>query len=372
MYKKFIFAFIGLALVLGTIVIIKGKQFAPPPPFEFPPESVTTAKAVAQEWDRTVNSVGSLRADQGVTVASEGQGTIKKINFESGARVQTGDILIELDAEVERAQLAATESRAALAAVNLARARDLAERKVTSQAELDATDAAAKQAVADVNSLRAILEKKTMRAPFSGRVGIRQVNLGQYLDRGNPIVTLQALDPIHADFSLPQQRVSEVTVGYVTRVKIDARPGLTYEGRITAISPEVDITTRTVRVEATLANSDEQLSPGMFVDVQIVAAEKSHVIAVPSMAIYYQPYGDTVFVAKEVKDAKSGQMVKIAEQRFIKVGEARGDFVDIISGVQLGEEVVTTGAFKLSNGRKLFVDNSLAPHAELAPKPKNT
>ena len=372
MRKKFIFAFIGLVLVLGTIVAVKKKQFTPPPPFEFPPESVTTAKAEAQEWDRTVNSVGSLRADQGVTVSSEGQGTIKRIAFESGARVQAGAILVELDTAVERAQLAAAESRAALAAVNLVRARDLADRKVTSQSEFDAVDATAKQAAADVTSLRAVLEKKTMRAPFAGRVGIRQINLGQFLDRGNPIVTLQALDPIHVDFWLPQQRVSEIQAGYAVHLTLDARPGVVFEGKVAAISPEVDATSRTVRVEATLANADEQLSPGMFVNVAVVAPEKTQVVAVPAMAIYYQPYGDTVFVAKEIKDEKSGRTVKVAEQRVVKIGESKGDFVHILSGVKAGEEVVTTGAFKLTNGRKLFIDNSLAPKAELAPKPANT
>lgn len=372
MFKKFIFAFIGLALVLGTIVAVKKKQFTPPPPFEFPPESVTSAKAEAQEWDRAVNAVGSLRADQGVTVSSEGQGTVKRIAFESGARVQAGDVLVELDSEVERAQLAAAQAKAALADVNIARARDLQERNVISKSEFDAVDAANKQSLADVKSLQAVLEKKTMRAPFTGRVGIRTVNLGQFLDRGNPIVTLQALDPIHVDFWLPQQRVSEIKPGYTVRLAIDARPGVVFEGKVAAISPEVDATSRTVRVEATLANPDEQLSPGMFVNVSVVAPEKSAVVAVPAMAIYYQPYGDTVFVAKETKDAKSGQTVKIAEQRFVKVGESKGDFVNILSGVKPGEEVVTTGAFKLSNGRKLFIDNSLAPKAELAPKPANT
>ncbi|MBI3884223.1 MAG: efflux RND transporter periplasmic adaptor subunit [Opitutae bacterium] len=372
MLKKFVFALAGLAVVLGIIVAIKAKQFTPPPPFEFPPESVTTAKAEAQEWDRAVHAVGSLRADQGVTVASEGQGIVKHIGFESGARVQAGDVLVELDSAVERAQLAAAQAKAALADVNITRAKDLLGRNVISQSEFDAVDAATKQSLADVKSLQAVLDKKTMRAPFSGRVGIRMINLGQFLDRGNPIVTLQALDPIHVDFWLPQQRVAEIKAGYTARITTDARPGVVFAGKVTAISPEVDAASRTVHVEATLANADEALSPGMFVDVAVVAPEKTGVVAVPAMAIYYQPYGDTVFVAKETKDAKSGQTEKIAEQRFVKVGESHGDFVNILSGVKPGEEIVTTGAFKLSNGRRLFIDNSLAPKAELAPKPANT
>ncbi len=372
MPKKFLFAFIGLAVVFGAIIAVKKKQFAPPPPFEFPPEAVTTAVAEAQDWDRIIGAVGSLRADQGVMVSSEGQGTVKRIAFESGAVVKQGDVLVELDADVERAQLAAAEARAGLAGVNVARARELWERNAISKSEFDGSEATAKQAVADVSSIRAVLEKKTMRAPFSGRTGIRVINLGQFLDRGNPIVTLQALDPIHADFSLPQQRVSEIKTGYAVRLTLDAHPGVAFEGKVTAVSPEVDATSRTVRVEATLANADEQLTPGMFVNVAVVAPEKTQVIAVPAMAIYYQPYGDTVFVAKEIKDEKSGRTVKVAEQRVVKIGESKGDFVHILSGVAAGEEVVTTGAFKLSNGRKLFIDNSLAPKAALAPKPANT
>ena len=372
MLKKFLIAFAGLFLVLGTIVVIKKKQFTPPPPFQLPPESVTTAKAESQEWDRSINAVGSLRADQGVTVASEGQGTIKRIAFESGALVKAGDILVELDADVERAQLAATESRAELARINVARARDLWDRNAMAKSDFDNADAAYKQATADANSLKALLEKKTMRAPFSGRVGIRLVNLGQFLDRGNAIVTLQALDPIHVDFSLPQQRVADLKTGYVAHVTLDARPGVAFEGKVTAISPEIDPTTRTLRVEATLANAEEQLSPGMFVSVQVVSPEKTHVIAIPSTSVYYQPYGDTVFVVKEVKDPQTGKVVKRAEQRFVQLGEMRGDFVNIVSGVKAGEEVVTTGAFKLSNGTVLVVDNSLAPKAELNPKPVNS
>ncbi len=372
MLKKFVIAFIGLFLVLGTIVLIKKKEFAAPPPFSAPPEGVTTAKAEAQDWDRTIAAVATLRADQGVTVASEGQGTVKVIAFESGAKVKAGDVLVELDSEVERAQLAAAQARAELAKVNVDRAQELLGRNAMAKSDFDNADGTYKQAVADVNSLRATLDKKTMRAPFTGRVGIRLISLGQFLDRGNPIVTLQALDPIHADFSLPQQRVADLKVGYAVRVSLDARPGVVFAGQVTAISPEIDTASRTLRVEATLDNAEELLSPGMFVDVQVVSPEKTHVIAIPSTAVYYQAYGDTIFVAKEFKDEKTGQTVKRAEQRFVRIGEARGDYVSILSGVQPGEEVVTSGVFKLSNGTMLIVDNSLAPKVSLTPKPVNS
>ncbi|MSU69798.1 MAG: efflux RND transporter periplasmic adaptor subunit [Opitutaceae bacterium] len=372
MLKKFFYALAGLTVIFGTIFVLKKKQFAPPPPFEFPPEAVTSAFAQAQDWERLQHAVGSLRADQGVTVSSEGQGKITHIAFESGAVVAAGAVLVELDSAVECAQLASAESRLELARVNIARAKELLDRNAMAKSDYDGADASFKQAAADMQSLKAILEKKVMRAPFAGRTGIRLVNLGQYLDRGNPIVTLQALDPIHADFALPQQSLADVKVGYVARVTSDARPGVVFVGKVTAISPEIDATTRTIRVEATLANADEQLSPGMFVNVDVIAPEKTSVIAVPVTAVYYQAFGDSIFVAKEVNDGRTGKTVKQAEQRFVRLGEARGDFVAVLSGIKAGEEVATTGVFKLSNGTRLLIDNSLAPKAELAPQPNNS
>lgn len=371
MLKKSLFALAGLVVIFGTIVVIKKKQFGPKPAFAFPPEAITSAVAAAQEWEQTVHAVGTLRAHQGVTVASEGQGTVKRLAFESGARVAAGDILLELDADVERAQLASAAARAELAAINAVRARELRASRTIAQSELDAAEATQRQAVADVESLQATLEKKTVRAPFPGRTGIRLVNLGQFLDRGAPIVTLQALDPIFVDFSLPQQRIAEVRTGYLVHLALDARPGVAFEGRVTAISPQIEASTRTFRVEATLGNADEQLSPGMFASVQVIAPATKAVVAIPSTAIYYQPFGDSVFVVKETKDA-AGRPVKQVEQRFVRVGEARGDFVQILTGVQPGEEIATSGLFKLSNGRSVFVDNSLAAPVSLTPRPGNS
>ncbi|MBA3849429.1 MAG: efflux transporter periplasmic adaptor subunit [Opitutus sp.] len=373
MSKKFAYAILSAVLaIVAVVVFVKKKQFAPPPPFEFPPEAVTTARAEAQEWERVTNAVGSLRADQGVTVPSEGQGAVRLIAFESGQKVQAGDALVELDTDVERAQLSSAQARAELTRLNLERARELWDRAALAKSEFDAADTAHKSATADVATLQANLRKKVVRAPFAGRTGIRLVNLGQFLDRGNPVVSLQSLDPIHADFSLPQQRLAEIRPGYAVRVTSDALPGRVFEGKITAINPEVDAATRTFRVQATFANPDESLSPGMFVSVQVVAPERTDVVAVPATAVYYQAFGDTVFVAREEKDAKTGQTMKRAEQRFVRLGEIRGDFVVIQSGVKAGEEVVTSGVFKLSNGTRLAVDNSLAPAVSLSPKPGNT
>lgn len=372
MLKKFLIGFAVLAIFIVPIIVIKARQFQPPPPFEFPPEVVTSATAAAQDWENITRAVGSLRADQGVLVSSEGQGTVRRIAFESGAVVQQGQILIELDSEVEQAQLAAAEARAELARVNAERALELWQTRAVSKAEFDTADAALKQAVAEVESLKAVIDKKTMRAPFAGRTGIRRVNLGQFLDRGNPIVTLQSLDPIHVDFALPQQRLGEVSVGHAVRVTTDARPGVVFAGRVTAISPEVDAATRTIRVQATLSNTDEQLSPGMFASVEIVSPRTTQVVAIPSTAVYYQTFGDSIFVLKDVKDEATGKVTRRAEQRFVRLGEARGDFVSVLQGLAPGEEVATTGVFKLQNGTAVTVDNKHAPKAELAPRPANT
>lgn len=373
MTKRFAYVIAALVVaILAVVVLIKKKQFAPPPPWEPLPEAVTSARAEAQEWERVVAAVGSLRADQGVVVPSEGQGAVRAIRFESGSRVEAGAVLVELDADVERAQLAAAQAGAELARLNAARARELWERRAVAQSELDAAEAAAKSAAANVAALEAAIAKKVVRAPFAGRTGIRQVNLGQFLDRGNPVVTLQSLDPIHVDFALPQQRRADLRTGFAVRVAADALPGRVFTGTITAVSPEIDRATRTLRVQATLANADEALSPGMFVNVTVVAPERKAVVAVPATAIYYQAYGDSIFVVVEQKDPRTGEVVKRAEQRFVRLGEARGDFVAVESGVAAGEEVVTSGAFKLSNGTRLVIDNSLAPTPQLAPRPANS
>lgn len=373
MSKKFAyFIAAGVLAVVAVVVLVKMKQFAPMPPWEPMPEGVTSARAEEQSWERIITAVGSLRADQGVTVPSEGQGAVRRISFESGQKVAAGAVLVELDTDAERAQLASAQASAELARLNMERARELFSRNAIAKSEMDAAEAAAKSASADVAVLEATIAKKSVRAPFSGRTGIRQINLGQFLDRGNPVVSLQSLDPIHVDFSLPQQRLAELRTGFAVRFTTDAVPGRVFTGQITAINPLIDSATRTFRVQATLANADEALSPGMFVNVQVVAPEVRKVVAVPATAVYYQAYGDSIFVAVEKKNEKTGQMEKHAEQRFVRLGESRGDYVAIEGGIKPGEEVVTSGAFKLSNGTKLLIDNSAAPGAALKPTPANS
>jgi membrane fusion protein, multidrug efflux system len=369
MLKKFLIGFLMLGAVIGGIVFIKAKQFAGGPPPQMPASVVTSALAREDVWEVSRPSVGTLRADHGVQVAGEAGGVVERIAFESGARVKAGDILVELNTEIERAQLQAAEARVGLAELDAKRARDLVAQNASAQSGLDAAEAQLKQALAERAQIEAALRLKVVRAPFAGRLGIRLISLGQFVERGTPLVSLQALDPMHADFTLPQQDLFGIAPGNEVRLVIDALPGRVFSGRITAINPQVDTQTRSVGVQATFANAEDLLRPGMFARVSVVAPEKKSVVIVPTTAVYFQPYGDTLFVIKGEKAADGSRTV---EQRFIRRGEARGDYIVIESGIAAGEEVVTTGVFKLSNGAKVMVDNTQALTTSLTPKPENT
>ena len=353
MLKRLSITVSGLILLVGLLGGIKLLQFqtmfAAGAAVSIPPEPVTTATVNAEAWAPTIDAVGSLTAVQGVNVAAELDGKIVHIAFEPGTAVKAGDLLVQQDTSTEEAQLRAAEASVALARISLNRARELIAQLTISQSELDAADA------------------------FAGRLGIRLVNLGQSLKAGDPLVSLQALDPIYADFLLPQQRLPELARDLVVRVTSDALPpGQVTEGRLTAISPDVDSATRNVRVQATLANPDERLHPGMFVDLSVVLPTTEHVLVIPATAVLYAPYGDSVFVVEEKKGGRSGAPGKIVRQQIVRLGERRGDFVVVSSGLQAGETVVTTGVFKLRNGIAVTVDNRLAPDAELAPRPSDT
>jgi membrane fusion protein (multidrug efflux system) len=336
-----------------------------------PPTTVTATPAVEQNWENSLTATGSLAAVQGVTVAAEMAGKIEKIAFEPGASVKAGDLLVQLDTSTEVAQLRAAEATAALGKANLQRAHNLRESNTNSPAELDAADAQAKQAAAQADTIRAVIAKKTIRAPFAGRLGLRLVNLGQILREGDAITTLQTLNPIYVNFSLPQQRLAQLTVGTAVRVVTDAAPGQTFEGKITAINPEIDTATRNVRVQATIPNGEEKLRGGMFANVDVVLTSQTKALAIPVTAILYAPYGDSVFVIEEKKDEKTGKVAQVLRQQFVRVEGVRGDFVNIVDGLKPGEKVVTSGVFKLRPGMPVVVDNKLAPEAQLAPKPKN-
>jgi membrane fusion protein (multidrug efflux system) len=332
-----------------------------------PPESVTAAKVDAVRWEYTRAAIGSIVAVQGVTVGSELPGTVREVAFESGAAVKRGDVLVKLDTSVEETELAAARAEASLAKVNLARARKLRAGGSNAQADLDAAEAGAQQAAAAVANLQAIIAKKTIRAPFDGRVAIRQVERGQVVSAGAPIASLQSVSPIYSDFWLPQQALAELKPGQRVRLRTDVYEDAEWAGEISTINPEVDAATRNVRIRATFPNPDGRLRPGMFANVEVVFPEERQVLVIPASAVMFAPYGDSVFVVDEEKDGAAAR--KVVRQKFIRPGERRGDFVAVASGLEAGETVVSSGAFKLRNGTAVVVNDALAPNAELDPKP---
>jgi membrane fusion protein (multidrug efflux system) len=362
----------GLVLLVGLLAGIKasqivtmiraGKAFVPPP------EAVTSAKAERTEWQPTKSAIGTLVAVRGATLGAELPGTVREVSFDSGTYVRRGQVLLKLDTSAEEAQLAAAEADAALAKLNLDRARSLRQAEVNAPADLDLAEARAKAAAAAVESLRATIAKKTIRAPFDGRIAIRQVELGQVISAGAPVASLQSVDPIYAEFSLPQQALAELKVGQKAHMHNDIFPDSDWDGAISTINSEVDPSTRNVRVRATFPNPDGRLRPGMFAKVEVQSAAARPVLAIPATSVLFAPYGDSVFVLEERKDP-SGKTTTVAQQKFVRLGERRGDLVAVVSGLDPGETVVTSGAFKLRNGTAVAVRNDLAPDAKLAPDP---
>jgi membrane fusion protein (multidrug efflux system) len=374
--------FVYIATVFGLLVVIvalggtKKLQFAAMgaagAAFDPPPETVTAQAATEETWENVLTANGSVAPVQGVMVGAEVPGKVVSINFESGANVAVGDLLVQLDVSTESAQLRAAESVADLAKINLGRARELREKGTNASSDLDAAEAQAKQAAAAADNLRAVIAKKSIRAPFTGRLGIRLVQLGQILRDGESIVTLQTVDPIYTNFALPQQFLASLKVGENVRLTTDASPGETFPGKITAIAPEIDAVTRNVRIQATFANPAAKLRSGMFGSVAVLLPSTGSSLVIPSTAILHAPYGDSVFVITEGKNAKTGAAEKTIRQQFVRVGTARGDFATVVAGLKPGEWVVTTGVFKLRPGMSVIVDNALAPKAELVPKPANS
>ncbi len=374
--------FVYIATVFGLLVVIvalggtKKLQFAAMgaagAAFVPPPETVTAAAVTEETWENLLTANGSVAPVQGVTVGAEVPGKVVSINFESGANVAVGDLLVQLDVSTENAQLRAAESVADLAKINLGRARELRAKGTNASSDLDAADAQAKQAAAAADNLRAVIAKKSIRAPFTGRLGIRLVQLGQILKDGESVVTLHTVDPIYTNFALPQQFLASLKAGERVRLTTDASPGETFSGKITAIAPEIDPVTRNIRIQATFSNPAAKLRSGMFGSVAVLLPSTGAHLVIPSTAILYAPYGDSVFVITEGKNATTGATEKTIRQQFIRVGTARGDFVAVLAGLKPGEQIVTTGVFKLRPGMSVIVDNTLAPKAELAPKPANS
>ncbi len=374
MTKRVILTIVGLIVLIGVIAGIKalqirkmieqGAQYVPPP------ETVTSAEVRSESWETLLTAVGSLEAVQGVTVAAELAGKVTRIAFEPGASVKKGDLLLRQDISSEQARLPGAEAAVALTKRNLERADRLLAEKVISQAEYDSALTDYRKAAAEAGDLRATIAKKTIRAPFAGRLGIRLVNLGQMLEEGQAVVSLQTLDPIFVNFLLPQQHLAQLHPGLAVRLTTDALPGRVMEGRITTINPEVDAATRNIRIQATLANPDGELRPGMFASVTVVLPAEEKALVIPATAVLYAPYSDSVFVIEERRDEATGEAGLVLRQQFVRLGDKRGDFISVQSGLKEGEKVVTTGVFKLRNGQAVVVDNTLSPEFKLEPEPK--
>jgi membrane fusion protein (multidrug efflux system) len=342
-----------------------------------PPEVVGTAVASEEAWEGTISAVGTVAAVRGVAVSNESPGVVTAIHFESGQLVRAGQVLVELDTSVERAQLASAEARKDLAATSQTRSRALVAREAASKAQLDADEAQLKSSGADFAALKAQIERKTVRAPFAGRLGIRTVNLGQYLQPGTAVTVLESLGAVYADFSLPQQYLGEVKVGTPLRIRLNDSNGATLDGIVGAVDPTIDSATRAIKLRASVPNKQELLRPGMFVNVEVVRGDKKKQVIAPLTAVVHASYGDSVFVVEDRKDesgatmtGKDGKPAKMARQQFVRLGVARGDFVAVLDGVKPGQTLVTVGAFKLRNNAGIVINNdikatpSLAPHVD--------
>ena len=369
------------ALVAGFILHIQKMIASAPKPF---PQTVTATKVSSLDWQPTLAAVGSVVPVRGVDVTTEISGLVREIHFKSGQDVKKGDILVELNADSDKAQLASLEAAADLSASVLKRDKAQFDAQAIAQAQVDADAADLKSKRALAAQQQANIDKKTIRAPFSGKLGITTVNPGQYVNPGDKIVTLQTIDPVYVDFNLPQKQVGQLQVGQVVNVTSDGFAGVTFPGKITAISPKVDTTTRNVVVEATLSNPKRQLLPGMFANASVEVGDKKHYLTLPQTAITYNPYGSTVFVILTADEAAAQKRANgasapapaasgsglVVQQAFVTTGETRGDQVAILSGLKEGQQVVTSGQLKLKNGTSIVIDNSVVPANSPNPTPQ--
>jgi len=354
-----VFAVLAVFLLLLDVKALQfqtmgamAKKMAPPA------TTVTSAVVKEEDWAPRLSAVGTVSAVQGATLSTDLAGTVAEVKFESGGEAKKGDVLVKLVASQEEADLE-------LARNDLARARDLAARKVISKAELDAAESKFKQK-------EGVVQHKEVRAPFDGQLGIRQVNVGQMIKEGQQVVALTALDPVYVDFALPQQELAKLSTGLEVVVRSDAIPGREFKGKLTAMNSTVDNVTRNVTLQATLENPDHTLRPGMFAKVEVELPAKQKALVVPGSAISYAPFGDSVFVIETKKDEKTGKESQSIRQQFVKVGEARGDFVSITEGLKGNETIVSTGVFKLRNGTPVTINNELAPKPQVNPKPTDS
>ncbi len=373
MIRKMIVSVFLVLAVVGTLAGIKvvqiqalvaGSKASGPPP-----ETVSTAVVQPQQWQASLRAIASVTAVQGVTVTPDIPGTVREIAFESGAMVKQGDLLVRLDVTSEKAQLEAIVAQVNLAQLTLERVRSLRNQQMVAQAELDAAEAALKQGEANAEAIRATIEKKHIRAPFEGKLGIRRINLGEYLETGKPIVSLQSLAPVYADFSLPQQELPKLQTGMVVRLTVDAYPEDKFEGKLTAINPDLSTSTRSVALQATFANAGQLLRPGMFARAEVLLPGLRDVLVVPSTSILRAPFGDSVYLLEPGTNAAGGL---VARQQFVRTGSARGDFITVETGLKAGDKVVSAGVFKLRNGVSVVENNELKPNSTATPRPSDS
>lgn len=374
MAKRMVLMLVVVAALLGGLGFVKYRQveaaIAAGASFQIPPTAVTTVIAKHEVWPSTTAVIGTAAAIQGVTVGADLPGTVDKIYFESGQWVHQGDILVELDTRQERAQLANAQAQWDLAKVNYTRAQELLKAGVIAQQDYDSASAQQKVTEAQVGDIKAAIARKTIRAPFMGLLGIRQVSLGQYLAAGQAIVSLQSLNPIYVNFGVPQQDTPKMKIGCALHITSDDLHGAAFAGRITAIDSVINEQTRNIQVQATLENPGERLRPGMFVQVDLPLGEPREVVPLPASAINYAPYGDSVFVVTDLKDPK-GNSYRGVRQQIVKIDGSRGDQVAVVSGVNAGDEVVSAGVFRLRNGAPVDVNNTVKPENNPNPKPED-
>ncbi|ACU91027.1 efflux RND transporter periplasmic adaptor subunit [Desulfomicrobium baculatum] len=374
MIKKILLAVLLVVVVAGALVGIKAlqirKMIAQGESFVMPPAVISTANATSASWETVLRAVGSVTPVQGVTLTAEIPGKVVRIDFDSGERVEAGEVLVQLDVSQENAQLRALEASENLARISLKRIETLLAQHSTAKSEYDVALAEHRQILAQMDALRAVIAKKTIRAPFAGTLGLRHVNLGQNLGDADKVATLQRLDSVYVEFVLPQQQVGQVRTGYTVRVTSDALPGQTLEGRLVAMEPLADSATRTVRMQAVFDNPAEILRPGMFVNAGVVLPARQDVTLVPATAVLFAAYSDSVFVVEQAEG--NGTQGLVLRQQFVTLGERRGDFVTVTRGVAPGQTVVSTGVFKYRNGQSVIVDNALNPEFKIAPTPENS
>lgn len=359
-------SFAGLKALQIVTMIHAGKAMAPPL------TTVTSAVVKQADWQPTVSAVGSVSPVQGATISAELAGRVSEIDFESGANVKQGEPLLKLDVAAEEAQFRSAQADAALAKSEFDRAQNLSKGNVISKSEFDTAQAKYDAAKAAVENMQATINKKEIRAPFAGVAGIRYVNPGQMVAVGDKLVSLQTLDQVFVDFSLPQNDLAKVSVGLEVHITTDAIPGREFKGTLSAINSSVDAATRSVQVQASLENKDHALRPGMFAKVEVLLPQRNSTLFIPATAVAYAPFGDSIYVIERKQDKETKKEGLVLRQQFIRLGESRGDFVAVTEGLKQGQEIVGTGAFKLRNGMGVVIDNKLAPKPQLAPKPDNT